>query len=45
MRSIFGDFSIDETKADEEEGKYKAMIERGTIGPKDTVTGLDYLRI
>lgn len=38
------DFSIDDTSGMLHKGKYKAMTEKGTRGPQDTVTGLDYLK-
>ncbi len=37
------DFSIDRNSGIIAKGKYKGLIESGTKGPLDTITGLDYL--
>lgn len=37
------DFSIDENSGMKHKGKFKALLETGTKGPGETITGLDYL--
>lgn len=37
------DFSIDENSGMQHKGKFKALLETGTKGPGNTMTGLDYL--
>lgn len=37
------DFSIDKNSGMKHKGKFKALLEKGTKGPCETITGLDYL--